>query len=272
MVTAMVFAATSKTLSDRQSWRVPAAWTRWGALGAVAMLLGVGVLLVSRRLAGALTTELPIAALMLTAVMAAAVTFGGRLVWPEPSLNRKRADAAMEGLIAWGGSAALVLAAIGCSFQVGRAWHWIIWLPIVALDQWQRQSFLRRERGVAKTGRANHGFMPKREIAASGAVELQRVVRQRDAEGVEAIWATMRAEFAAGQRSATLHVGFCPPLSELPRVEVATVDGPEAEVKVSQAFAHGARLELRLSEAAKQSCCVVIQLTAKPQAEFWNHR
>jgi hypothetical protein len=53
----------------------------------------------------------------------------------------------------------------------------------------------------------------------------------------------------------------------LPRIEVGTVDGPEAEVKVSQAFAHGARLELRLSEAHQEACGVVVDLTAKPQVE-----
>jgi hypothetical protein len=261
MVAGMVVTVTSKPLIDHASWRAPVAWACWAAVGGVATLLGVGVLLASRRLAGALTAELPIAALMLTAIIAASVVFGGRLVWPENPLNRKRVDDAAMGVLAWGGSAALALVAIGCSFPFGRAWDWVVWLPIVALDQWQRQRFLRRERVVVRgptiNGIANPGFVER--------TELQRVVRERDANGVEAIRATLRAEFAAGQRSATLHVGFCPPLAALPRVDVEACEGPEAEVKVSQAFAHGARLELRLSEAEKEACCVMVELMAKPQ-------
>jgi hypothetical protein len=263
----MVNAATSKAFVGNEPWRVPIVWARWGALGSVAALLGVGALLLSRRLAGALTAELPIGALMPTAIVAAAVVFGTRIVWPELSQSCSRIDTVCADLMAWGSSAALVIAAIGCSFPFGRAWDWIVWSPIVALDHWQRQRFLRRKRGVARTGIANPGLMRKSEITPLAGVELQRVIRQRDEEGVEAIRAQLAAEFAARQRNATLHVGFCPPLAALPRVEVQAIDGPEAEVKVSQAFAHGARLELRLSEAAEQACRVTVALTAKPHAD-----
>ncbi|RIK82683.1 MAG: hypothetical protein DCC67_06960 [Planctomycetota bacterium] len=95
---------------------------------------------------------------------------------------------------------------------------------------------------------------------------LQEVRRVRDEDGVEGIVATLRAEFAAGQRHAVLHVGFCPPLSHLPMVRAEAGDGPEAEVRVVQAFTHGARLEVRLAESAKEACSVLVELTAKPQA------
>ena len=41
----------------------------------------------------------------------------------------------------------------------------------------------------------------------------------------------LRAEFAAGQRHATLHVGFCPPLASAPTVEADPADGPDATVR-----------------------------------------
>jgi hypothetical protein len=37
---------------------------------------------------------------------------------------------------------------------------------------------------------------------------------------------------------------------------------------VAQAFCHGARVEVRLERPAKEACAVVIELTAKPQAEI----
>jgi hypothetical protein len=76
----------------------------------------------------------------------------------------------------------------------------------------------------------------------------------------------LQAEFSQGQRQATLYVGFCPPLARLPVIEAECVDGPEAELKVAQAFCHGARLEVRLSEAAEEDCLVVVELVAMPQA------
>jgi hypothetical protein len=96
--------------------------------------------------------------------------------------------------------------------------------------------------------------------------EIQRLVRVRDADGGEAIHGTLRADFVAGQRQATLHVGFCPPLQRAPVVEVEVGDGPDAEVKVSQAFAHGARLEVRLAAVAEEDCCVIVELSAKAAA------
>ncbi len=100
---------------------------------------------------------------------------------------------------------------------------------------------------------------------------LQRLARVRDAEGVESIRGELRAEFAVGQRHAVLHVGFCPPMARLPVVEarVKTIEGSvklPAEVRVVQAFCHGARLEVKLAEAAKGAAAALIDVGAKPQA------
>ncbi len=108
---------------------------------------------------------------------------------------------------------------------------------------------------------------PPAEPGAFTSRVLQQLVRVREADGGEAIRGTLLAEFVAGQRNSTLHVGFCPPLEGLPTVEAETGDGPDAEVKVSQAFAHGARLEVRLSEPAMGECSVVVEVVAMPQAD-----
>ena len=96
---------------------------------------------------------------------------------------------------------------------------------------------------------------------------LQQLTRIRDEAGVETIFGTLRAEFAAGQRHATLHVGFCPPLAGAPTIEADPADGPDATVKVIQAFAHGARLEVRLAAPAAEPCSVLLEMTAAPRRE-----
>jgi hypothetical protein len=93
---------------------------------------------------------------------------------------------------------------------------------------------------------------------------LQQLTRVRDESGVESIFGMLRAEFAAGQRHATLHVGFCPPLAGVPTVEADLADGPDCTVKVIQAFAHGARFEVRLAVLATEACSVLLEMTAAP--------
>jgi hypothetical protein len=93
---------------------------------------------------------------------------------------------------------------------------------------------------------------------------LQRVVRVREEDGTEAVHATLLAEFATGQRQATLHVAFCPPLERVPVIEMEVVDGPEAELKVGVAYCHGARVEVRLGEPAEEGCAVVVEMVARP--------
>jgi hypothetical protein len=95
-------------------------------------------------------------------------------------------------------------------------------------------------------------------------IVLQELVRLRDAAGAESVRGTMLADFAPGQRHAVLHAGFCPPLERLPVVEAEAVDGPDAMVKVVQAFAHGARLEVRLAETCEEACTVTVELSAIP--------
>jgi hypothetical protein len=104
------------------------------------------------------------------------------------------------------------------------------------------------------------------------------VVGVRGADGVEVVRGTLRAGFVAGQRQAVLHVGFCPPLEGLPVVEAfiePTIAKPSVaanlrqaagmEVRVVQAFCHGARLEVRLGEAATEEFAVVVGVSARPQ-------
>jgi hypothetical protein len=139
----------------------------------------------------------------------------------------------------------------------------LLWLPLVGVDQWQLRGFLNSGAKTATNGRGFMGLDAVDDDDTFAPNEIQRLVRVRDADGGEAIHGTLRAEFVAGQRQVTVHVGFCPPLERAPTIEVEAGDGPDAEVKVAQAFAHGARLEVRLAAVAEEGCCVIVELSAK---------
>jgi hypothetical protein len=90
---------------------------------------------------------------------------------------------------------------------------------------------------------------------------LQQFVRRRDETGVESISGYLRANFAPAERTINLHVPFCPPLEVVPGCEAEAIDGPPARVKVAQVLPQGARLEVRLDEAAASPQQVVIEFT-----------
>ncbi|MBA3483880.1 MAG: hypothetical protein H0T51_18905 [Pirellulales bacterium] len=257
---------------DRVRIRAPADSVCWGVAGSVGALNAVGLLLLMRRVVGAMTADLPPLHLFTTAIIAGAVVFGGRVIWRGLALSREGHGVGSKRVLGWGGSTGIVLLALGCS--LGRGVDWLLWLALVGVDQWQLRSFLRSQ-GTATTARlsspkSGRGFMGTASAVDDEAIaanELQRLVRMRDADGGEAIHGTLRAEFVAGQRQATLHVGFCPPLERAPVVEVETGDGPDAEVKVAQSFAHGARLEVRLASVAEEDCWVIVELSAKTAAD-----
>lgn len=91
---------------------------------------------------------------------------------------------------------------------------------------------------------------------------LQQWTRSRLPDGSEQILATLRAELAAGQRTASIHLAFCPPLADLPELEFEQVDGPDARIQQGELFRHGARLDVRLAEPTATACSVVIELAA----------
>jgi hypothetical protein len=274
---------------DRPSRLALSAWLRFGCVAGMVALAAVGMLLLARRIAGGIAADLPAGLLVVTALLAVGIVVGGRLVWRRTvGINptaRGRRDVVVERAFGWGGSVALGLLALGCS--LGRWWDWFVWLPLVGVEQWQLRLFL-KSRESRVEGREPEGLFGSRRSTldsrpssipplappgadASGSAEgggflLQQLSRVRDEDGVESIHGTLHAEFVTGQRQATLYVGFCPPLGRVPVVEAECVDGPDAELKVAQAFCHGARLEVRLGEAAEETCSVVVEMIAKPQA------
>jgi len=98
--------------------------------------------------------------------------------------------------------------------------------------------------------------------ASESGVPLQQITRWRAADGTHTIQATLQAEFEPGNRSATLHVAFCPPFERLPSAEVAAIDESDAAIGVTQLLHNGVQIEVRLPQPAGKNQTVSIELVA----------
>ena len=239
----------------------------------VAALLTVGLLIVARRLTGALNTDLPRDTMLLLAVGAAATLASTRIAWRRSFPLETPADLSFaDQLLGWASSAALALLAIGCCYPANRTADWLIWLPILVADQLWRQNFFDAgEPWVPKSDDLEKNNLwlqaaPTPVLADAPQHDdiVQQLYRVRDEQDGEVIYGTVRADFVAGQRIAVVHVGFCPPLAHLPEIEAEALPGFTAKIKVAQALAHGTRLDVRLSTPAQDACQVWIDMSARP--------
>ena len=242
----------------------------------------VGLVLLARRIHGTLLEPLPPGKMLTTAVIAFLLTAFGRTAWRRIYLTTEPGDRfrlPVQGqsdkrlidwngfgwhLVGWGSSIGILLLAIGCAHPGDRLSDWLIWLPLCVADQFLRQSFF-------DGGKPTPMKVPFQQQSQEGSPSeeteqiMQQLFRIRDATGQEKVYGTLRADFKQGQRSTTLYVGFCPPLSHQPLVEAELLEGPDSSMKVAQALAHGARLDLRLDRPAQGVCHVLIDMVALPR-------
>lgn len=101
---------------------------------------------------------------------------------------------------------------------------------------------------------------------------LQQLVRSRAADGSERLAGWLRIPFAAGQRTGSEHVAFCPPFDRTPHVAVEQLDGPAVRVKTAQLLPHGVRLDLKLAAVTEEPVAVILRFSAQSHAEGWGTR
>lgn len=77
------------------------------------------------------------------------------------------------------------------------------------------------------------------------------MLRRRHADGVEQIHGTARLRFEPGQRTASVPIGFSPPLVPDCRIEAEPIEGVDVAVKIVDASAVGFTLEARRSGAVQ---------------------
>ena len=264
----------------------------------VAVLLLVGLLVCSRRLTGAFHADLPPEGMLVLALATAIGLAVSRIAWRRSFPLETPADLSLpDQVLGWASSAALALLAVGCCYPANRTTDWLIWLPILVADQFWRQTFFdtgepwvpptadeRSSPAICSVDESrllsrasddqpnddqpncdNPSYdNPSYDNPSYGDHIVQQLYRLEDCPGTEVIYGTLRADFVAGQRTAVVHAGFCPPLSYLPEIEAEALPGSSAQIKIVQALAHGTRLDVRLPAPATKDCQVWIDMAARP--------
>jgi hypothetical protein len=98
-------------------------------------------------------------------------------------------------------------------------------------------------------------------IAVGGEELVQQLIRMRHPDGRQTLRGVVRVAFAAGQRSSSTHVAFCPPFGHAPHLDVDAIGGPEVRIKTAQLLPFGARLDLKLAEPAAEPVVVALRIS-----------
>jgi hypothetical protein len=250
---------------------------RWTAALPAGILLVTAAVLCWRRVAGALSTPLEPAPLLLIAALVAAAavaarsarthgTEGQRAGWP----GRLAALALSAAVVAIG--AVLSLPGTSVGGLIG------LWIILVAEECWARRQVGRRRlarngwrwptipRSAAKRAhRSDPGPIPSAPaLEAPPAAEVtQQMVRALAPDGNDVLSGWVRVSMALGQRSSSVHLAFCPPFARTPRVTVRQLEGPQSRIKTVQVLPHGARFDLKLAASSEGPETVRLQFSAE---------
>ncbi len=241
---------------------------RWSAAAMVALLGLAAVLIGWRRLAGALDEPLAAMPLLLTGTLLAAVAVGVRLTRQRNGRN----DLVLSL------SCSACVAAVAAAVSLPRDDWWAavgFWALLVIEETWAwRPAVWRRPRRTTPAPPPDPPRTvspealspePQHEPPAATPTEgvLQQLTRSRAADGSERLSGWLQASFLAGQRTASVHVAFCPPFAAVPELSVKQVAGPPARVKTAQLLPQGARLDLKLDSTAEEPHDVALQFSAQ---------
>jgi len=254
--------------STAAPWPLGVRLPREFAFSAGWLLLGLlffsGVTLACRRWAGALADP-PCAASLLGAGLgaAAAATLARRLQRGHPSRRLQR-------LAAWTPCAALGLFGIALTFPgTSPAAIGVFWAILLAEEAWALGIRSGRTTGASPRQVPPSPAQESRcaVLSASSADQvMQHFERAQGRNGVERISGWLRIPVAAGQRTVTAHVAFCPPLRCVPAWALRQNEGPKARIRTTQLMAYGARIEMKLDASPAQPVEIVVRFDGHTEA------
>jgi len=256
--------------------RFPGELAHWAATGFAGFLFFSGAVLCWRRMAGELSAPLEPTVLLLVGVSLAVAAATARLAW------RCRSGASRAGLPAPAAAALLsaaVLAVGGALSLPGTSpgGLLILW-SVLALEEvwaWAPGGWRRLVAGRGTPARpqgavATPDSPAARPLQTRPAMQrppaddvTQQLTRSRTAEGTEILSGWLRVEMASGQRSANVHLAFCPPFARSPRVAVEQVEGPRARIKTVQLLPYGARFDLKLVALSEEAATLLLEFSAE---------
>jgi hypothetical protein len=252
--------ATDGTMRSLSIYRDSERLVRIAVIASLIAAVTTAAFLLSRRIAGAYSTELPAPLLFIVATLA--------LAWAIAVREFSYSSAIAPSLAI----AVILTLAIACSYPGSRVIDWLIW-PAVMLEAVFLPALRRRNYVPASLRskiRRGEDAIPSREETRQSGTNLeaptenilQQLTRVRLADNHEAIRCELIAEFPTGERQVTLHVAFCPPFELLPHIDVNIADDSDATVKVTQFLHNGTQLEVRLPEPAEEPVRVTVELYA----------
>jgi hypothetical protein len=249
----------------------PASVSRPATVVLLGLLVAAALMVVARRLAGALANPLEPAVMFATGVLVAMASTAIRIGWlrsttvcPTPRLDRTIMIVTSLAVLALGiglclPNTPLVGMSLLCTLLLAEeVWAWAWYRPKRGQNCFSPAQMPTPV--PAGTINSSDPF--------SAAEVTQRLTRSQTADGAEELSGWVRMAFAAGQRTGNVHVAFCPPFEATPELDVEQIDGPEARIKTAQLMPYGARLDLKLAATAEEPTSVVLQFSARtPQAE-----
>ncbi len=239
---------------------------RFSAGAMVGALCGVAGIVAWRRLAGALTEPLPAALLLPVGVVAVTLAVAAR----------RWAVVLRQGrLMRLVPAVAIVVLGVALSLpQTGTAELLMFWLILIGGELWlgwPDKSRVSTQRQVLPKAPSFEAPNPAPIVSSDGEEMpadnvLQQLTRSQGADGSEQLAGWLRMPFGPGQRTASLHVAFCPPFDRRPEIDVAQCDGPTTRVKTTQVLPYGTRLDLKLAAAPEKPESVLLQFSARLEA------
>jgi hypothetical protein len=246
---------------------LPAGLPRAAAAILLGLLTAAALVVVGRRLAGALANPLESATLLTTGILAAAAGVAIRLGWFfSPAHRVPRLDRIVMLLTSLNVAALGVGLCVPDTPAIGR---FLLCALLGAEESWAWAWYIRRSIPLPVPRPPSPAPIPRTRLSLEPDVAVlseditQQLTRSQAADGAEELSGWLRMAFAAGQRTGNLHVAFCPPFAATPQLEVEQLDGPEARIKTAQLLPHGARLDLKLAAAAEEPTSVLLQFSAR---------
>ena len=230
------------------------------AFAAIVGVVGfVALLLLARRLSGALSQPLEFGPALSVALLLAGSTWLLRLAAIRLAVNEWQRQALVVTITAMTWTTVVALTLSNMSPLAVLA----LWLPVVAAEiAWRVLPRAEREgsRGAGEQGSRRAGETGVSATALPANV-LQQLARVRDGD-VERVSGVVRLDFAAEEQTTALHLAFSPPLAREPRLELAAIDAAGVTVRATDCRAYGVRLEAKRGREAGSELSVLVKLTA----------
>jgi hypothetical protein len=236
--------------------------------GLTALVAVCAVLLLSRRIAGALVEPPSIPALILTVTMGCLVAIAAGFI------NSIRGDESARSALFVAATAAISLLLLGIALSIPGASPFgvlMMWLVIAGAEAALLTQYWQRSRGVG-TSNLRFGLSRTPQVSDSAADEsdadwqaltsTQRLNYHRRDDGRLAVDGWIRLDFVADQRTVMAHVAFCPAFEERPKLEAEPLVGPACEVRPTLVLPWGVRWEVRLDAPAAVPTSVVLGFSA----------